>query len=742
MKAVGNDVLTARAVDMQTNKNWEIDPFAVRGMHFDKAANEYVVRTFMPRVQRVEVVDILHNKIVADLPSQGADGWFAGTVGEHEFPYRLRITTEHGVAEIEDPYCLPMLLGELDLHLLAEGTHRQAWEKLGAHPCEFEGVAGVSFAVWAPNASRVSVVGDFNQWDGRCHPMRLRIEAGIWELFIPGLAEGLHYKYELKTNNGDLLPLKSDPFAFACEIPPKTAAVVHRLDTFRWQDDDWMRKRAKNQSRHAPISIYEVHLGSWQRGPDNRYLSYHELAEELIPYVRNMGFTHLQLLPVSEHPFDGSWGYQPIGLYAPTSRFGSPEDFCYFVNACHRAGLGVIIDWVPGHFPTDEHGLAQFDGTHLYEHADPRQGFHQDWNTLIYNYGRNEVVNFLLNNALFWLKQYHIDGLRVDAVASMLYLDYSREESEWIPNEYGGNENLEAVSFLKRLNEAVYGECPGAITIAEESTAWPGVSQPTWLGGLGFGFKWNMGWMHDTLDYMKHEPIHRQYHHHDMTFGLLYAFSENFILPLSHDEVVHGKGSMISRMPGDAWQQFASLRAYFGFMWMHPGKKLLFMGSEFAHGLEWHHDRSLDWDLLEIHWHAGVQRLIKDLNWLYNELPTLHQHDCEPQGFEWLKANESSESAYAWMRHGQDNPPVIIVSHFTPIVRESYRVGVPALGFYHEKLNTDAEYYGGSNVGNQGGVPAEHVPCDGQPYSIAIVAAAAGVVGLDGGLVLRRHLVR
>ena len=594
---------------------------------------------------------------------------------------------------------------------------------MGAQVIELDGVQGVSFAVWAPNARRVAVVGDFNGWDGRCHPLRLRHECGVWEIFIPGIGEGECYKYEIKGAHGELLPLKADPYGFAAEHPPRTASVVRRTDNFEWDDDAWMEQRTRRQDRSAPISIYELHLGSWRRDVEdgNRYLTYRELAVQLIPYIKEMGFTHIELLPISEFPFDGSWGYQPIGMFAPTSRFGTPEDFKYFIESCHKAEIGVLIDWVPGHFPTDPHGLGHFDGTHLYEHEDPRQGFHQDWNTLIYNYGRSEVANYLLNNALFWLDRYHIDGLRVDAVASMLYLDYSREEGEWVPNQYGGNENLEAIAFLRRMNELVYEKLGGVMTAAEESTSWPGVSHPTYLGGLGFGYKWNMGWMHDSLGYIGKEPVHRRYHHNEMTFGLLYAFAENFILPLSHDEVVHGKGSLLARMPGDSWQQFANLRAYYGFMWSHPGKKLLFMGGEFGQGREWNHDQGLDWHLLDVHWHEGVRRLVSDLNALYKDLPALHQRDCEAGGFQWIKANDADESVFVFLRRGDPvSAPVVVVCNFTPILRENYQVGVPDEGFYSERLNTDAGVYGGSNQGNSGGIGSVSTSWDGMPHSISI----------------------
>jgi len=560
--------------------------------------------------------------------------------------------------------------------------------------------------------------------------------SGLWEIFVPGVEAGARYKFEIKGSQGQLLPLKADPYARAAELRPNTASVVQGVDGFDWADADWYGSQTARNARDAPISIYEVHLGSWRRGEDGkRFLSYRELAEQLVPYVSDMGFTHIELLPVSEHPFDGSWGYQPIGLFAPTSRFGTPEDFGFFVDACHRSGLGVLLDWVPGHFPADPHGLIVFDGTALYEHADPRQGFHQDWKTLIYNFGRNEVRNFLINSALFWLDRYHADGLRVDAVASMLYLDYSRRAGEWIANRYGGNENLEAIDMLRRFNELLYERFPGAMTVAEESTAWPGVSRPTHLGGLGFGYKWNMGWMHDTLEYMKRDPVYRRYHHNQITFSLAYAFSENYVLPLSHDEVVHGKGSLIGRMPGDAWQQFANLRVYYGFMWTHPGKKLMFMGGEFAQGREWNHDAGLDWHSLETHWHAGVQRLVRDLNRLYRAAPALHQRDCEAEGFAWIEANDADHSILAFERRGKPGaPPVVVVSNFTPNPHPGYRVGVPAPGFYAERLNTDAEIYGGSGMGNLGGVHAEPVACQNRPQSIVVTVPPMATVVFELGI--------
>jgi 1,4-alpha-glucan branching enzyme len=594
---------------------------------------------------------------------------------------------------------------------------------LGAHATERDGAQGFLFAVWAPNARRVSVVGDFNQWDGRSNAMSHRGDSGVWELFILGLKKGEHYKFELEGPDGRLLPLKADPMAFAAQIRPETASVLADEPDFQWNDAGWIEKRGQGDPRKKPISIYEVHLGSWARVPEegNRSLTYRELAARLIPYVQDMGFSHIELLPIMEHPFDGSWGYQPVSLFAPTSRFGTPEDFKFFVEAAHAAGIGILLDWVPGHFPVDGHGLGQFDGTHLYEHADPRQGFHQEWGTYIYNFGRAEVSAFLVANARFWLEKYHLDGLRVDAVASMLYLDYSRKAGEWLPNRYGGNENIEAIDFMRRMNETAYAACPGVITVAEESTAWPGVSHPTYTGGLGFGFKWNMGWMHDSLRYIGQDPIHRRYHHHDLTFGLLYAFSENFVLPISHDEVVHGKGSLLGRMPGDEWQRFANLRAYLGFMWGHPGKKLLFMGCEFGQAGEWNHNGSVDWHVLQYPVHAGAQSFVRDLNRVYRDIPALHERDCEGSGFEWIVSDDSDHSVIAWVRKGEkDGDIAIVVSNFTPVPREGHRIGVPHPGFYREAINSDAGIYGGSNMGNAGGMFADEISSHARPYSLCL----------------------
>jgi 1,4-alpha-glucan branching enzyme len=698
------------------------DPFSVLGMHGGEDA-PLLVRAFWPGADAVTVIDLASGEPVAELEKLDPAGFYAGPISGRRTPfvYRLRFRVGEATWDAEDPYRFPPILGSLDVYLMAEGSHRRIFERLGAHPMTLEGVEGVAFAVWAPNARRCSIVGDFNQWDGRRHPMRKRIEVGCWEIFIPGVGKGTRYKFELLPKGGGPPSLKADPVGFAHEIPPATASIVSGLPAREWGDGKWMAERRGRQATTAPISIYEVHLGSWRRGDDNRTLNYDDLAGRMIPYVKEMGFTHIECMPVSEHPFTGSWGYQPIGLFAPTSRFGPPEGFARFVDRCHQAEIGVIIDWVPAHFPNDLHGLVRFDGTALYEHEDPRLGFHQDWNTLIYNFGRTEVRNFLVANALYWLEYFHIDGLRVDAVASMLYLDYSRKAGEWLPNRHGGRENLEAIAFLRELNTRVFGDHPGSTTIAEESTAWPQVSRPVDTGGLGFGFKWNMGWMHDTLDYIEHDPIHRRYHHHEMTFGIHYAFMENFVLPISHDEVVHGKGSLFSKMPGDRWQKFANMRAYLAFMWTHPGKKLLFMGSDFAQEREWNHDQSLDWHLLENEQHRSIQNLVRDLNGLYRENPALHVHDSEPAGFEWIDGNDSDNSVYAYVRNGgPGDAPMVIVCNFTPVVRTAHRIGIPRPGRWVERLNTDAAFYGGSNVGNAGNVVTEPEKWHGRPQSLLL----------------------
>jgi 1,4-alpha-glucan branching enzyme len=616
---------------------------------------------------------------------------------------------------------------------MGEGRHYDTYEKLGAHLRTLEGVRGVHFAVWAPSARRVSLVGDFNRWDGRVNPMRARGSSGIWELFIPELGEGAIYKYEIIGASGAMLPLKADPYAFRGELRPNTGSVVVNLDTYQWTDTEWMNHRSEKNWLESPISVYEVHLGSWRRVPEegSRWLTYRELGDQLIPYVKDLGYTHIELLPIMEHPFDGSWGYQTIGYFAATSRYGTPAEFMEFIDRCHHAGIGVFLDWTPAHFPRDTFGLAQFDGTHLYEHADPRQGTHPDWGTLVYNYGRNEVQNYLISNALFWLDKYHIDGLRVDAVASMLYLDYSRKAGEWIPNEFGGRENLHAISFIKRMNEVAHGRFPGILTIAEESTSWPSVTRPTYLGGLGFSLKWNMGWMNDTLKYFSANPVHRKYEHNKLTFSMLYAFSENFMLPFSHDEVVHGKNSLLHKMPGDLWQQFANLRLLFAYQCAHPGKKLLFMGQELAQRGEWYEASSLDWHLLQYDSHRGVQNLVRDLNKLLASEPALHEVDFNWQGFEWIDANDADNSVFAFARHGKKPEDLLIVIlNATPVVREGYRIGVPQPGFYSEILNTDAATYGGSNVGNLGGQNASNQPSQGRAHSLCLTLPPLAAVFL------------
>jgi 1,4-alpha-glucan branching enzyme len=693
------------------------DPFSVLGPRRHGQATW--VTAFDPGAE--EMAALVGGREHPLLPVRG--GVFSGPVPDGR-PYVLR-ARGHGAEWVgEDPYRFGPVLTDLDEYLLGEGTHERLWEALGAHVMDHEGVEGTHFAVWAPNARRVSVVGNWNAWDGRRHPMRRRGGTGVWEIFLPGLKEPAAYKYEIVGPHGEVLPLKADPVGFGAEHPPQTASVVRDIRGYGWQDDDWMARRAVLNRRDAPISIYEVHLGSWKRiwSEGGRPLSYREAAQELVAYAKGLGFTHLELMPVSEYPFDGSWGYQPVGLFAPTIRFGPPHEFRNLVEAAHRAGLGVLIDWVPGHFPSDAHGLARFDGTALYEHQDPREGFHQDWNTLIYNYGRSEVANFLVANALYWLEEYHIDGLRVDAVASMLYRDYSRKAGEWVPNIHGGRENLEAIAFLQRMNRAVYGRHPGIMTVAEESTAFPGVSAPVDTGGLGFGFKWNMGWMNDTLSYMHLDPIHRKHHHNRMTFGLHYAFSENFILPISHDEVVHGKGSMIGKMPGSWWDKCANLRAYYGFMWGHPGKKLLFMGCEFGQAAEWNHQGQLDW-AAPAHGpeHRGLQRLIGDLNTLYRATPALHARDSEPEGFQWIEGGDAENSILAWVRRGREgDAPCLVVCNFTPVERRDHRIGLPEPGRWAEVLNTDAIAYYGGGRGNLGGVTAEAKPWMGQPFSAPI----------------------
>ncbi len=695
------------------------DPFKVLGLH--SSGKTKIARAFIPGAERV-TAQSLDGKNLGELECRHPAGFFEGSVKvDKQQVLQFACSNVGGSWIVSDAYSIGPVLGPQDDYFMAEGNHLRLFDKLGAHLLKMDGVEGVHFAVWAPNAQRVSVVGDFNSWDGRLHVMRKRLEVGVWEIFIPNVHEGQAYKYELISADGKLLPLKSDPYGFAADLRPNTASRIARTDNFKWSDASYLKARVTPDKRRIPISIYEVHLGSWRKKDVDGFLSYDELADQLLGYVKDMGFTHIELLPITEHPYDPSWGYQPTGLFAPTSRFGDPHGFARFVDRAHAADIGVILDWVPAHFPTDAHGLAKFDGTSLYEHEDPRQGFHPDWNTAIYNFGRKEVVSFLLNNALFWLDRYHLDGLRVDAVASMLYLDYSRKEGEWIPNQYGGRENLQAIAFLQRMNHESYGQHPGIMTIAEESTAFPGVSQPTSTGGLGFGFKWNMGFMHDTLEYFKREGVHRKHHHNEITFGLLYAFSENFVLPLSHDEVVHGKGSLLAKMAGDDWQKFATLRAYYAFMWGYPGKKLLFMGQEMAPWTEWNAAQSLDWNLLQHPPHRGMQSAVRDLNNLYLTLPALHARDCEPEGFEWLIGDDSENSVFAWARHsGDGTKPIIVVSNFTSVLRENYVLPLPKSGIWREVFNSDAEQYWGSGKGNMGRIEALGGPSHGKPASARI----------------------
>ena len=701
------------------------NPFAILGLQRTRKGR--VVRTLQPGAKSVDLVD-RHGDTLATMQRIHDGGLFEAPMPPRKRNYALRITWQSGETQVvEDTYRFPSTLGELDLYLLGEGSDANIYRKLGAHPKTVSGIDGTRFSVWAPNASRVSVVGDFNSWDGRRHVMRLHPGNGIWEIFLPGVGEGALYKYEITDANGKLLPLKADPYGALHEPPPGNSSIVFQ-SAFQWSDNDWRDRQRSGPKLDAPTSIYEVHLGSWRRKDDGGYLTYRDLARELVPYAADMGFTHIELLPVTEHPFDGSWGYQPIGMFAPTQRFGSPDDFRFFVDQCHAHGIGVIMDWVPAHFPNDEHGLRRFDGTALYEHADPRKGEHADWGTLVFNYGRREVINYLIGNALYWIDEFHIDALRVDAVASMLYLDYSREEGEWIPNEFGGNENLEAVAFLKRLNTELHAH--GATSYAEESTAWPGVSHPVEAGGLGFTYKWNMGWMNDTLSYMSEDPVHRKYHHDKMTFGLVYAFNENFVLPLSHDEVVHGKHSILGRMPGDEWQQFANLRAYYGAMFAHPGKKLLFMGNEIAQRHEWNHDQSLDWHLLDKPAHRGVQQLLRDLNRLYSATLALHEIDFDGAGFEWIDWNDRDSSILSWLRRDRHGHSIICVANLTPLVRESYRIGVPEGGTYRIVLNTDDRNYGGSGVGSDT-VTSSDVEQHERPFSLDLTLPPLATIFLE-----------
>ncbi|WP_434031752.1 1,4-alpha-glucan branching enzyme [[Pseudomonas] boreopolis] len=719
MVAIGQDGAAAPPAALRALACGEpADAFALLGPHGQEDGT-LKVRVLLPEAEAVGLVDA-QGRLLARLHPGEFPGLFEGVLREPA-GYRLRIVWPDAVEEIEDVYAYGPVIAEEDLQRIVQGDGEALRRALGAHHERRDGVPGVRFAVWAPNARRVALVGDFNGWDGRRHPMRLRHTAGVWELFVPRVAAGARYKYEITAADGSRLPHKADPLARQAEAPPATASVVPAGEAFAWRDGDWLDARAQGFDRR-PLSVYELHAGSWRRAADGGLPDWDALAAELVPYVRELGFTHIELLPVTEHPFGGSWGYQPLGMYAPTARHGSPEAFARFVDACHQAGIGVILDWVSAHFPGDEHGLQRFDGTALYEHADPREGFHRDWHTLIYNYGRHEVAAYLIGSALEWIERYHVDGLRVDAVASMLYRDYSREDGQWIPNEHGGRENLQAVAFLRRLNDEIARRFPGVMMIAEESTAWPGVTAPTARGGLGFTHKWNMGWMHDTLQYLQRDPVHRSHHHSEMTFGLVYAFSERFVLPLSHDEVVHGKRALLAKMPGDDWQRFANLRAYLGFMWAHPGSKLLFMGGEFGQWREWDHDGTLDWGALAHPAHAGLRRLVADLNRVYRGHPALHRGDHLPEGFDWSVGDDHSNSAFAFVRHDPDGaaPPLLAVSNFTPVPRHGYRVGVPRAGLWREILNTDSGHYGGSNAGNGGGLRTEPVPMHGHAQSLQL----------------------
>jgi 1,4-alpha-glucan branching enzyme len=704
------------------------DPFGILGPHAVNEPGEppaWEVRAFLPQASETAVIV---DGEAYPMEKIHSDGFFLARLAGRPRPYLLRVALWSGSSEdVEDVYRFPPLLTGFELHLFGEGTHYEAYNMLGAHMTSCEGVAGVRFAVWAPNAEAVYLVGDFNDWDTRRNPMRLR-DGGAWEIFMPGAGEGARYKYFVRSRHRAYRQMKADPYGFFSEVPPHSASVVANLDAYQWGDAQWMEARARRDWLKEPVSIYEVHLESWLRGPGNQPLTYRELAARLADYVTRMGYTHVELLPIMEHPFSGSWGYQVIGYFTPTARFGPPQDFMYLVDRLHQAGVGVIVDWVPGHFPKDAHGLAYFDGTALYEHEDPRKGEHQDWGTKIFNFGRNEVREFLISNALFWLKRYHIDGLRVDAVASILYLDYSRKPGEWVPNQYGGNENLEAIDCLRQFNELAH-QAPGAITIAEESTAFPGVSRPVYLGGLGFTMKWNMGWMHDMLEYFSKEPVHRKFHHNDITFSLLYAFSENFVLPISHDEVVHGKQSLLSKMPGDEWQRFANARAFLAYMYAHPGKKLLFMGSEIGQYEEWNHTTQVRWELLEFDYHRKLQDFVRELNRLYRAEPALYEVDYHWDGFEWVDLNDVDNSVIAFLRRARNREDFLLFCcNFTPVPRTDYRFGVPAPGYYQEILNSDSEHFGGSNMGNAGGVAAEPIPHHGRPHSVKVTLPPLAVV--------------
>jgi 1,4-alpha-glucan branching enzyme len=702
------------------------DPFMVLGRH--RVGQQDTIRVFQPHCQEI--------RLGAEGPLMQREGQtdlfsWTGPAGQIPHTYQLYWIDSIGLSHVSyDPYCFEPQIPEFDLYLFGEGRHWNLYRVLGSHEHEVDGIRGVLFATWAPNAERVSIVGDFNQWDGRCHQMRSRGGSGVWELFIPELQPGTLYKFELRNRNTGQILIKTDPYAQQYEVRPNTAALVTHELAYQWQDQDWLTQRQASDWLHRPMSVYEVHLGSWQRDSDGHFLNYRELAHQLVNYVTRLGFTHIELLPITEHPLDASWGYQTTGYFAPTSRFGDADDFRYFVDYCHQHDIGVLLDWVPAHFPKDDFALARFDGSALYEHEDPRRGEHRDWGTLIYNVGRNEVRNFLLASALFWLEEFHVDGLRVDAVASMLYLDYSREADDWLPNIYGGNENLEAIEFLRELNIVAHDQHPGSMVVAEESTAWPQVTRPTWVGGLGFSMKWNMGWMHDTLSYMSKDPVYRHYHHDMLTFGLLYLFTENFMLPFSHDEVVHGKSSMLYKMPGDEWQRFANLRLLYTYMFLYPGKKLLFMGNEFGQGSEWNFDQPLDWYVTDYPLHQGVQRLITDLNRLYRNTPALFQHEFEAEGFEWIDCHDAAQSTLSFLRRSGDDI-VLVILNFTPVPRTGYRIGVPTDEFYVEVLNSDSEYYSGSNVGNAGGIAAEAIPWMNRPYSLVLDLPPLGAIVLQ-----------
>ncbi len=711
-----------------------VDPFAFLGMHpvKDEYGTSLQVRAFLPEAEEACIVDE-ETGIQYPMEKVHKQGFYLLNLEREEvFPYRIKMRSPEGwISEGKDPYSFGRVLTDFDLHLIGEGSHYNMYDKLGAHVTEIEGTSGVHFAVWAPNANSVSVVGDFNRWDNRRHAMRSLGQSGVWEIFVPDIGNGDVYKFYIKSRYNNYEAEKSDPYGFYFEYRPKSASIVYDISRYSWADEEWMKKRQETNWLESPVSIYEAHLGSWMRVSvdGNRFLTYEEFSDTLIEYVKQMGYTHIELLPVAEHPLDASWGYQVIGYFAATSRFGTPDDFMYFVDACHRNNIGVIVDWSPAHFPKDGHGLGYFDGTALYEHQDSRQGEHREWGTLIFNYGRNEVRNFLISNALFWLEKYHIDGLRVDAVASMLYLDYSRNEGEWVPNIYGGRENLEAIDFIKKFNEITHQYFPGILTIAEESTAWAGVSKPVYLGGLGFDMKWNMGWMHDMLEYISKEPVHRKYHQHDLTFGLLYAFTENFVLVLSHDEVVHGKRSMLDKMPGDMWQKFANLRLFYGYMYAHPGKKLLFMGGEIGQWNEWNFDQSLDWHLTQYRQHNRLQKYVQDLNRLYCSEPALYEVDFHYLGFDWIDFHDAENSVVSFIRYSKKRDDyIVVVCNFTPVPRFTYRVGVPEKCYYREILNSDSREYWGSNLGNAGGVHAEETPWNGKPCSINIIIPPLSVL--------------